>query len=195
MTKYIITHCKHEGCYDFKCYEDDSSKTRVTSIKINPPKIFLFDDKERAYDFFNEYINDVDIIDVRCKKGNNEVEHIDYCTCGIIELDDDDNPILFYNKINQIFLLEMGGQAFLTPQSLKQDISNMNLTNKLIRKCKRLDVEQKKKYIELGKVCQECLIEDNVIDLDDTDNANESDNDNDNVNNSINNDTDNDNDD
>lgn len=165
MTKYIISHCKHEGCYDFKCYEDNSSKTRVTSIKINPPKIYLFDDKERAYDFFNEYINDIDIIDVRCKKSNNEVEHIDYCTCGIIELDDDDNPILFYNKINQIFLLEIGGQTFLTPQSLKQDISNMNLTNKLIRKCKKLDVEQKKKYIELGKVCQECLVEDEVQEI------------------------------
>lgn len=158
MTKYIIAHCKHEGCYDFKCYEDESSKTRVTSIKINPPKIFLFDKKDQAMDFFNEYINDVDSTDVRCKKID-EIEHIDYCTCGIIEMDDDDNPILFYNKINQIFFLEIGGQTFLVPQDLKHDISNMNLTNKLIRRCKRLDKEQKKKYIELGNVCQECLEE------------------------------------
>ena len=64
-------------------------------------------------------------------------------------------------------MLEIGGQTFLTPQSLKQDISNMNLTNKLIRKCKKLDVEQKKKYIELGKVCQECLFEDDVISTND----------------------------
>ena len=31
----------------------------------------------------------------RCKKGE-EVVHIDYCTCGIIELDEDENPILFF---------------------------------------------------------------------------------------------------
>ena len=40
MTKYIIIHNKHEGCYDFKCYEDENSKMRLTSITINPPKIF-----------------------------------------------------------------------------------------------------------------------------------------------------------
>ena len=158
MIKYIITHCKHEGCYDFTCFEDNSSRMRVTSIKINPPKIFLFEKKLQAMEFFNDYINDVDCIDVRCRKGN-EVEHIDHCTCGIIELDDEDNPILFYNKTNQIFFLEIGAQTFMTSQDLQIDILNMNLTNKLIRKCRRLDKEQKKKYVELGEVCKECLEE------------------------------------
>ena len=158
MIKYIITHCKHEGCYDFPCFEDNSSRMRVTSIKINPPKVFLFEKKLQAMEFFNDYINDVDCIDIRCRKGN-EVEHIDHCTCGIIELDDEDNPILFYNKINQIFFLEIGSQTFMTSQDLQIDILNMNLTNKLIRKCRRLDKEQKKKYVELGEVCKECLEE------------------------------------
>ena len=72
-------------------------------------------------------------------------------------MDENDNPSLFYNKTNQIFLLEIGAQTFLTTQGLKKDISNMNLTNKLIKNCKSLDLEQKKKYIELGMVCQECL--------------------------------------
>ena len=158
MIKYIITHCKHEGCYDFPCFEDNSSRMRVTSIKINPPKVFLFEKKLQAMEFFNDYINDIDCIDIRCRKGN-EVEHIDHCTCGIIELDDEDNPILFYNKINQIFFLEIGAQTFMTSQDLQIDILNMNLTNKLIRKCRRLDKEQKKKYVELGEVCKECLEE------------------------------------
>lgn len=158
MIKYIITHCKHEGCYDFPCFEDNSARMRVTSIKINPPKVFLFEKKLQAMEFFNDYINDVDCIDIRCRKGN-EVEHIDHCTCGIIELDDDDNPILFYNKTNQIFFLEIGSQTFMTSQDLQIDILNMNLTNKLIRKCRRLDKEQKKKYVELGEVCKECLEE------------------------------------
>lgn len=158
MIKYIITHCKHEGCYDFPCFEDNSSRMRVTSIKINPPKVFLFEKKLQAMEFFNDYINDIDCIDIRCRKGN-EVEHIDHCTCGIIELDDDDNPILFYNKTNQIFFLEIGSQTFMTSQDLQIDILNMNLTNKLIRKCRRLDKEQKKKYVELGEVCKECLEE------------------------------------
>jgi hypothetical protein len=128
---------------------------RLTSITINPPKIFLFSNKEQAFEFFNEYINDVDVIDARCKNGD-EVEHIDYCTCGIIELDEDENPILFYNKRNQIFLMEDGPQIFLPPQELKNDIGNLNLTNRLMRRCKSLGKEQRQRYIELGKICQEC---------------------------------------
>jgi hypothetical protein len=159
MVKYIIIHNKHEGCYDFQCYEDPAMKLRLTSITINPPKIFMFDNKEQANDFFNEYINDVDVIDIRCKKGD-DVEHIDYCTCGIIELDEEENPILFYNKKNQIFFMEHGPQVFLPPQELKNDISNFNLTNKLIKKCKNLGKEQRKRYIELGKMCQDCSTND-----------------------------------
>ncbi len=159
MIKYIIIHNKHEGCYDFQCYEDQATKMRLTSIRINPPKIFLFNDKEQASDFFSEYINDVDVIDNRCKKGD-EVEHIEYCTCGIIELDENENPILFYNKKNQIFLMENGPQVFLPPQEVKIDISNLNLTNKLIRKCKSLGKEQRERYIELGKICEECSAND-----------------------------------
>ena len=155
MVKCVIIHNKHEGCYDFQFYEDEASKMRFTSITINPPKIFMFDTREQAQDFFEEYINDVDVLDLRCKKGD-EVIHIDYCTCGIIELDEEENPILFYNKKNQIFLMETGPQVFLPPQELKNDIKNLNLTNKLIRKCKTLGREQKKRYIELGKYCEEC---------------------------------------
>jgi len=127
---------------------------RLTSITINPPKIFMFDTREQAQDFFEEYINDVDCIDNKCKKGE-EVEHVNYCTCGIIELDEDENPILFYNKKNQIFLMEHGPQVFLPPQELKNDVKNLNLTNRLMRKCKSLGREQRERYIELGKYCQE----------------------------------------
>jgi hypothetical protein len=169
MVKYIIIHNKHEGCYDFQYYEDEASRMRLTSIRINPPKIFMFNDKEQAQDFFEEYINDVDVIDIRCRKGP-EVEHIDYCTCGIIELDEDENPILFYNKTNQIFLMEHGPQLFLTPQELKNDIKNLNLTNRLIRKCKTLGKEQRKRYIELGKYCEECSANDKDSDTEPGDN-------------------------
>ena len=155
MVKYIIVHCRHDGCYDFQYYEDEKTRTRLTSITINTPKIFMFTTKEDAHEFFDEYMNDIDEIDPRCKKGD-EVEHQDYCTCGIIEMDDDGNPILFYNKKNQLFLLEHTAQVFTTPQTLKEDIGNLNLTNKLIKKCKKLDKEQRDKYIELGKMCQEC---------------------------------------
>jgi hypothetical protein len=154
MIKYLIIHNKHEGCYDFQCYQDEVARIRLTSITINPPKIFMFNTRDEAQDFFEEYINDVDCIDVRCKKGD-DVEHIDYCTCGIIELDDKGEPILFYNKKNQIFLMEYGPQLFLPNQELKNDIRNLNLTNKLIRKCKTLGREQRKRYIELGKYCEE----------------------------------------
>jgi hypothetical protein len=155
MVKYIIIHNKHEGCYDFKCYQDEVARIRLTSITINPPKLFLFDTRDEAQDFFEEYINDVDCIDIKCKKGE-EVEHGDYCTCGIIELDNAGEPILFYNKKNQIFLMEHGPQTFLPNLELKNDIRNLNLTNKLIRKCKTLGHEQRKRYIELGKYCEEC---------------------------------------
>ena len=88
MAKYLIIHNKHEGCYDFQCYQDEVARIRLTSITINPPKIFMFTTREEAQDFFEEYINDVDCIDIKCKKGD-EVEHLDYCTCGIIELDNE----------------------------------------------------------------------------------------------------------
>ena len=147
MPKYLVVHCKHDGCYDFKYYEDDITKTRLSTLRINPPKVFCFETKEQASDFFEDYINDVDVIDVRCRKGDEEVDHKDYCTCGVIEMDDDGDPNLFYNKRNQIFLLESGAQAFLPSQDLKEEIINMNLTNKLIRKSKTLDREQQKKYV------------------------------------------------
>ena len=171
MVKCLIIHNKHEGCYDFPYFEDESSKMRLTSITINPPKIFMFDSREQAQDFFEEYINDVDVLDIRCKKGN-DVVHIDYCTCGIIELDEDENPILFYNKKNQIFLMETGPQVFLPPEEVKNDIKNLNLTNRLIRKCKTLSKEQRKKYIELGKYCEECqpINDSNSSDEDEFDN-------------------------
>ena len=174
MVKCLIIHNKHEGCYDFQFYEDESSKMRLTSITINPPKIFMFDSREQAQDFFEEYINDVDVLDIRCKKGE-EVVHIDYCTCGIIELDEDENPVLFYNKKNQIFLMETGPQVFLPPQELKNDVKNLNLTNRLIRKCKTLGREQRKRYIELGKYCEECQTKNDSSDEEgsDTDNKND----------------------
>jgi hypothetical protein len=159
MVKYIIVHTKHDGCYDFPYFEDEAAKLRLTSITINPPKIFMFDDKEQAHDFFEEYINDVDVIDSRCKR-KDDVVHLDFCSCGIIEMDEDDNPILFYNKINQIFLLQHGPQIFLPPQEAKNDMKNLNITNNLIRKTKTLSGEQRKRYIELGKYCQECFADD-----------------------------------
>ena len=155
-TKYMVIHCRHNGCYDFQCYEDEKTRTRLTSITINPPKIFLFTNKEEAHEFFNEYMNDCDVLDIRCKKGD-EVEHIDYCTCGIIEMDEEDNPILFYNKKNQLFFMENSAQVFSPPQDLKDDIGNINLTNNLIKRCKNLGKEQKQRYIELGKMCEECM--------------------------------------
>ena len=159
MAKYIIVHCKHEGCYEFPVLEEEKTRTIITSITINTPKIFLFNNKEEAHDFFSEYMNDVDAIDPRCKKGD-EVEHQDHCTCGIIEMDDEGNPILYYNKRNQLFLLENSAQLFTPPQNLKDDLSNLNLTNSLIKNCKKLDKVQRDTYIELGKYCEECSAED-----------------------------------
>jgi hypothetical protein len=155
MVKYLIIHNKHEGCYDFHCYQDEAARIRLTSITINPPKIYMFDTRDEAQDFFEEYINDIDCIDVRCKRGD-EVEHIDYCTCGVIELDEKGEPILFYNKKNQIFLMENGPQLFVPNHEVKNDVKNLNLTNRLLRKCKSLGREQRKRYIELGKYCEEC---------------------------------------
>jgi len=155
MIRYLIIHNKHEGCYDFHCYQDEVARIRLTSITINPPKIYMFTSRDEAQDFFEEYINDVDCIDNRCKKGE-DVEHVDYCTCGVIELDNSGEPVLFYNKKNQIFLMEHGPQMFVPNFEVKSDAKNLNLTNKLIRKCKSLNREQRNRYIELGKYCEEC---------------------------------------
>lgn len=166
MIKYLIIHNKHEGCYDFHCYQDEAARIRLTSITINPPKIYMFSTRDEAQDFFEEYINDVDCIDIRCKRGD-DVEHIDYCTCGVIELDEKGEPILFYNKKNQIFLMEHGPQLFVPNHELKNDVKNFNLTNRLMRKCKSLGKEQRKRYIELGKYCEDCNVEDSSDDEED----------------------------
>ena len=159
MARYLVIHNKHDGCYDLKCFEDFENRRRLTSITINPPKVYMFSSKEQAQDFFNDYINEVDCVDPNCRDGE-EVEHVDYCTCGIVEMDDEgENPVLFYNKRNQIFFLEVGGQVCLPPQSTKNNIEDMNLTNRLIRRCRKLDDEQKQKYIELGKSCEDSLKE------------------------------------
>jgi hypothetical protein len=49
----------------------------------------------------------------------------------------------------------MSAQVFTVPQTIKNDINNINITNSLIKKCKNLGREQKHKYIELGKMCEE----------------------------------------
>jgi hypothetical protein len=56
--------------------------------------------------------------------------------------------------------MEDGPQVFLPNQELKNDVKNLNLTNRLIRKCKTLGREQRKRYIELGKYCEECMVND-----------------------------------
>lgn len=158
MIQYIIVHCKHIGCYDHGYYEEKKVGNRMKPIvTINPPKIFLFDNKAQAKEFFDEYINDVDVLDERCVNGEH-INHVDYCNCGIVELDEEDGqPIFFYNHRNQIYLLETGPQLFVTPHNLKIDLNNMNLTNSLIKKSKYLGREQKLRYIELGNRCQEYM--------------------------------------
>jgi hypothetical protein len=83
MVKYIIIHNKHEGCYDFHCYQDEVARLRMTSITINPPIIFMFNTRDEAQDFFDDYIKDIDCIDIKCKKGE-DVEHVESCTCGCL---------------------------------------------------------------------------------------------------------------
>jgi hypothetical protein len=157
MVKYMVVHCKHEGCYDFQCYEDEENQIRLTSIRINPPKIFMFDSKDAAHNFMCDYISEVDIVDNKCKKGE-DIEHEEYCTCGMVEQDEEGNPILFYNKKNQIFFIEDNAQVFGVQDNLKNDIRNYNMTNRLLRgKYKRLDKIQKEKYIELGELCKQCI--------------------------------------
>lgn len=56
MVKCVIIHNKHEGCYDFPYYEDAATRTRLTSITINLPKIFMFDSREQAQDFLKNIL-------------------------------------------------------------------------------------------------------------------------------------------
>jgi len=155
MTKYMIVHTMHEGCHNYKTIEEEKSLSMMHFVKINKPKVFLFDDKFQANEFFHDYMNDIDCIDIRCRRGN-ETEHIDYCTCGIIEMDHLGHPILFYNKVHQIFLVESGANVFMPSKDAKIDINNINLAAKHVHNCRKLSKYQRKVYIELGRVCQEC---------------------------------------
>ena len=162
MSKYIIVHCKHEGCYDYKCVQN---KSPVVPIKINTPIIFLFNEEMEAKEFFYTYMNDVDVIDEKCKTDGEDLDHKDNCSCGIVDVDKKDGkPILFYNSKNQIFLLEQKAQAFTVPFDSKMDYENFNSTNKVMLKTRTLEREQKKKYIEIGRRCEECLTDSSADD-------------------------------
>ena len=150
--KYMLVHCKHNGCNEPGMGELNNLFNQVT---LNPPKVFIFDDKEKANEFFYEYMNDVDVIDRRCKTGDT-AKHVPFCSCGIIEHDDAGDTCLYYNKLNQIFLLEQSATVLMTPQDTRISINNANLTHKLVRNCKRMDREQRDAYIILGKMCQGC---------------------------------------
>ena len=156
MVKYMVIHTKHEGCYDTVLYNK-----RGPMVTINTPKVYLFDDHHQASLFFEEYITDIDVPDERCKKGN-DIEHIDWCTCGIVNLDDDGNPVLFYNKTHQIFFIESQCDLYTASTNSHIDINNINVTHKHIYKSmhKKLLREQKLRYIELGQLCQEYLEDD-----------------------------------
>jgi hypothetical protein len=157
MPQYIIVHCKHDGCYNPLLYEDENPKVKHSPIHLNPPKIFLFDNKPEAKEFFSDYINDVDVLDERCNH-NEEINQVNGCTCGIVQLDDEDGqPNLYYNAKNQIFLLEPSAQVFAPAHDLKIEMVNLNLINSLVRKSKTLRKEQQIRYVELGKRCEDCL--------------------------------------
>jgi hypothetical protein len=53
----------------------------------------------------------------------------------------------------------------------------MNLTNSIMRKCKTLSREQRKRYIELGKYCEDCNSKDPSKDDENNDSGNNSGND------------------
>jgi hypothetical protein len=157
-TKYLIIHCKHVGCYDFNFIEHRETKARFIPVTINTPKVFMFENKEEAREFFNEYMTDVDVVDPKCRL-NGEIQHVECCSCGVIDLDEEEQPNLFYNKTNQIFLLEHTAETFMANQSIRSDINNLNITNNFMKKCKSMPEEQRRKYIELGKMCEECNLE------------------------------------
>ena len=135
-----------------------SGKIKITDEVVQ--RAYLKSLKENR-NTIEEYINDVDVIDERCKKGK-ELEHIDWCTCGIVDLDEEGYPIMYYNKTNQIFLLDHESNLYTPNRNLNIDINNMNVTHKHIYKSmhKKLDREQKLRYIELGKLCEEYLDDD-----------------------------------
>ncbi len=77
--KYLVIHCKHAGCFDFNFIEHRPSRTRFIPITINCPKVFMFDNKDEAREFFNEYMSDLDSPDVRCKITTTNSTHVDFC--------------------------------------------------------------------------------------------------------------------
>lgn len=157
-TKYLIVHCKHAGCYEFNFIEHRETKARFIPVTINTPKVFMFENKEEAREFFNEYMADIDTVDPKCRV-NGEIQHVECCSCGVIDLDEEEQPNLFYNKTNQIFLLEHTAETFMANQNIRSNINNLNITNNFMKKCKSMPEEQRRKYIDLGKMCEECNLE------------------------------------
>jgi hypothetical protein len=159
---HLVIHNTFQKTYNCSNCSDEPYMMNQTII---PPKVYMFYNKEQAQEFYSDYINDIDEIDERCKKGQ-EIEHVNYCICGVLELDDDGNPVFFNNKKNHIYLLEVAGTIMSVPYKLKHEIHTMNSTISNLKKYKTLSGEQINKYIQLGKMCEECL-NDNTVESDD----------------------------
>ena len=159
---HLVIHNTFQKTYNCNNCSDEPY---MMNQSIIPPKVYMFYNKEQAQEFYSDYINDIDEIDERCKKGQ-DIEHVNYCICGVLELDDDGNPVFFNNKKNHIYLLEVAGTIMSVPYKLKHEIHTMNSTISNLKKYKTLSGEQINKYIQLGKMCEECL-NDNAVESDD----------------------------
>ena len=150
---YIIVHTTHEGCQNCCSNEEEST----IPVRINTPKIFFFIDKDKAQDFFNEYIYNVNNLDPRCSCDNgNDIKHVENCLCGTVEMDEENNPILFCDKKNQVFFLENTGQIFTPQTDIKTTINGSNIIHKIItKKCKNLGYVQREEYIKIGQMCED----------------------------------------
>jgi hypothetical protein len=158
---HLVIHNTFQKTYNCNNCSDEPYMMNQTII---PPKVYMFYNKEQAQEFYSDYINDIDEIDERCKKGQ-DIEHVNYCICGVLELDEDGNPVFFNNKKNHIYLLEVAGTIMSVPYKLKHEIHTMNSTISNLKKYKTLSGEQINKYIQLGKMCEECL-NDNAVESD-----------------------------
>ena len=145
---YMVVHTKHDGCHEISDYDEFGPVTTY-----NPPSVYLFNSRESATIFFEDYIYTIKCTHPRCSKPLENEEFVE--DCGVISFDSEDRPSCYQDHTNQIYVMECGAQLFVS--RAMGDIKEINKLRRQKKKVKSFSAQKKEEMIEIGKMCEESM--------------------------------------
>lgn len=145
---YMVVHTKHVGCHEISEYDEFGPVTTY-----NPPSVYLFNSRENATAFFENYIYTIKCTHPRCSKPLDNGEFVD--ECGVISFEEDGFPSCYQDHTNQIYIMECGAQLFVSRSM--GDINELNKMRRQKKNVKNFSKQKKEEMIEIGKMCEESM--------------------------------------